>query len=66
MTSSDNDPVVGKLDLVTDGQKEGTEGSWVERWSSEDPRYGGSGTPESDVRGPWTLAAHSALFLGLP
>ncbi|HEV7534054.1 MAG TPA: alpha-amylase family glycosyl hydrolase, partial [Acidimicrobiia bacterium] len=42
------------------------EGSWVERWSSEDPRYGGSGTPESDVRGPWTLAAHSALFLGLP
>jgi maltooligosyltrehalose trehalohydrolase len=39
-------------------------GSWVEQWSSEDPRYGGSGTPESDVRGPWTLAAHSALFLG--
>lgn len=30
VTSSDNDPVVGKLDLVTDGQKEGTEGSWVE------------------------------------
>jgi maltooligosyltrehalose trehalohydrolase len=42
------------------------QGSWVELWSSEDPRYGGSGTPESDVRGPWTLAAHSALFLGLP
>jgi len=39
-------------------------GSWEELWSSEDPRYGGSGTPESDVRGPWTLAAHSALFLG--
>jgi maltooligosyltrehalose trehalohydrolase len=38
-------------------------GSWVELWSSEDPRYGGSGTPESDVRRPWTLAAHSALFL---
>ena len=30
VTSSDNDPVVGKLDLVTDGSKEGTEGSWVE------------------------------------
>lgn len=30
VTSSDSDPVVGKLDLVTDGQKEGTEGSWVE------------------------------------
>ena len=42
------------------------QGSWVELWSSEDPRYGGSGTPESDVRGPWTLAAHSALFLGSP
>jgi len=42
------------------------QGSWVELWSSEDPRYGGSGTPASDVRGPWILAAHSALFLGLP
>jgi maltooligosyltrehalose trehalohydrolase len=41
-------------------------GSWEELWSSEDPRYGGSGTPESDVQGPWTLAAHSALFLGSP
>jgi hypothetical protein len=30
VTSSDNDPVVGKLDLVTDGSKDGTEGSWVE------------------------------------
>jgi maltooligosyltrehalose trehalohydrolase len=39
-------------------------GSWEELWSSEDPRYGGSGTPGSDVRGAWTLAAHSALFLG--
>jgi len=30
VTASDSDPVVGKLDLVTDGSKEGTEGSWVE------------------------------------
>ncbi len=30
VTSSDSDPVVGSLDLVTDGAKEGTEGSWVE------------------------------------
>jgi hypothetical protein len=30
VTSSDNDPVVGNLDMVTDGQKEGTEGNWVE------------------------------------
>jgi maltooligosyltrehalose trehalohydrolase len=39
-------------------------GNWAELWSSEDPRYGGSGTPPSVVRAPWTLAAHSALFLG--
>ena len=30
VTSSDSDPIVGKLDLVTVGTKEGTEGSWVE------------------------------------
>src|SRR5271167_5082820 len=30
VTSSDSDPVVGTLDLVTDGDKGGDEGSWVE------------------------------------
>jgi len=30
VTSSDSEPVVGSLDLVTDGDKEGDEGSWVE------------------------------------
>ena len=30
VTSSDNDPVMGTLDLVTDGDKAGDEGSWVE------------------------------------
>jgi hypothetical protein len=30
VTASDNDPVVGTLDLVTDGDKEGDEGSYVE------------------------------------
>jgi hypothetical protein len=30
VTSSDSDPVVGTLDLITDGDKEGDEGSWVE------------------------------------
>jgi len=30
VSASDNDPVVGSLDLVTDGDKEGDEGSWVE------------------------------------
>ena len=30
VTSSDSEPVVGTLDLITDGDKEGDEGSWVE------------------------------------
>src|SRR5580692_3982107 len=30
VTASDSDPVVGTLDLLTDGDKEGDEGSWVE------------------------------------
>jgi hypothetical protein len=30
VTASDPDPVVGTLDLVTDGDKDGDEGSWVE------------------------------------
>ena len=30
VTASDAEPVVGTLDLVTDGDKEGDEGSWVE------------------------------------
>ncbi|HET7626095.1 MAG TPA: discoidin domain-containing protein [Verrucomicrobiae bacterium] len=30
VTSSDDEPIVGTLDLITDGDKEGNEGSWVE------------------------------------
>ena len=30
VTSSDAAPIIGKLEQVTDGDKEGTEGSWVE------------------------------------
>jgi hypothetical protein len=30
VTASDNSPIVGTLDLVTDGDKDGDEGSWVE------------------------------------
>jgi hypothetical protein len=30
VTTSSGDPVVGSLDLITDGDKEGDEGSWVE------------------------------------
>src|SRR5688572_20707904 len=31
VTSSDKEPIIGKLEQVTDGDKEGTDGSWVER-----------------------------------
>jgi hypothetical protein len=30
VTSSDTEPVMGTLDLITDGDKDGDEGSWVE------------------------------------
>ncbi|MGB6687980.1 MAG: discoidin domain-containing protein [Terracidiphilus sp.] len=30
VTSSDNDPNVGTLDMIVDGDKDGNEGSWVE------------------------------------
>jgi hypothetical protein len=30
VTASDNDPTIGTLDLITDGDKEADEGSWVE------------------------------------
>jgi hypothetical protein len=30
VTSSDKEPVIGTLDLLTDGDKEGDEGAWVE------------------------------------
>jgi F5/8 type C domain len=30
VTASDNEPVIGTLDLITDGDKDGDEGSWVE------------------------------------
>lgn len=30
VTSSDDNPVIGKVDVVTDGSKEGTDGNWVE------------------------------------
>jgi hypothetical protein len=30
VSASDNEPVIGTLDLITDGDKEGDEGSWVE------------------------------------
>jgi maltooligosyltrehalose trehalohydrolase len=36
---------------------------WVLEWSSEDPRYGGTGTPEASVLGKWALPGESAVVL---
>jgi maltooligosyltrehalose trehalohydrolase len=37
---------------------------WRTLWSSEDPRYGGAGTPDlEDGEGVWTLLAHAAVAL---
>jgi len=36
---------------------------WKIHWSSEDPRYGGSGTPPLGEWGNWLLPGHSALVL---
>jgi maltooligosyltrehalose trehalohydrolase len=39
---------------------------WTTLWSSEDPRYGGSGTPPLDSEDEgWLLPAHSAVALEL-
>jgi maltooligosyltrehalose trehalohydrolase len=37
--------------------------SWALRWSSEDPDYGGAGTPEVAGANGWRLPGHSALVL---
>jgi maltooligosyltrehalose trehalohydrolase len=36
---------------------------WRQRWSSEDPRYGGLGTPEPDSFEHWRIPAESAVVL---
>jgi maltooligosyltrehalose trehalohydrolase len=36
---------------------------WVVEWSSEDPRYGGGGTPDLSVLGRWRLPGEAALVL---
>ncbi len=38
-------------------------GPWRMFWSSEEPRYGGSGTPPFTPDASWRLAAHSAIVL---
>jgi len=36
---------------------------WVVQWSSEDPRYGGIGTPPLDSDLNWIVPAHAAVVL---
>jgi maltooligosyltrehalose trehalohydrolase len=36
---------------------------WVVEWSSEDPRYGGGGTPDLSVPDKWCLPGESAIVL---
>ena len=36
---------------------------WSERWSSEDPRYGGSGTYPLDGDENWRIPGHAAVVL---
>jgi maltooligosyltrehalose trehalohydrolase len=37
--------------------------AWLTAWSSEDPRYGGTGTPKASTDGGWDLAGHAAVLL---
>lgn len=37
---------------------------WAVVWSSEDPRYGGSGTPPPITEDGWQVLGHAALVLG--
>ena len=36
---------------------------WELEWSSEDPRYGGTGTPDLSISGNWSLPGESAIVL---
>ena len=36
---------------------------WKLRWSSEDPRYGGAGTPELETADNWRIPAEAAVLL---
>ena len=36
---------------------------WQTLWSSEDPRYGGTGTPHLDSEDNWRIPGHAAVAL---
>jgi maltooligosyltrehalose trehalohydrolase len=37
--------------------------AWKLQWSSEDPQYGGSGTPLPAQVGTWKMPAHAAVLM---
>jgi len=37
---------------------------WKIIWSSENPKYGGSGTPPMDTLDNWYIPGHAAVVLG--
>lgn len=37
--------------------------SWQMQWSSEDPRYGGAGTPPLEAKDGWRIPGHAAVAL---
>ena len=37
--------------------------TWRTLWSSEDPRYGGSGTPPLETQSGWRISGHAAIAL---
>ena len=39
------------------------EKAWQTLWSSEDPRYGGSGTAPLDTEHSWQIPGHAAVVL---
>jgi len=39
-------------------------GAWRILWSSEDPKYGGLGTPELETNSGWKIPAQCAVLLG--
>ena len=38
--------------------------AWELRWSSEDPRYGGAGTPDPMTERGWSIPGRAAILLG--
>jgi maltooligosyltrehalose trehalohydrolase len=51
------DPAPEPLLAPPDGMK------WQTLWSSEDPRYGGGGTPRLDSKDNWRIPGHAAVAM---